>query len=169
MSEHRSPAGSVSVPVTGSRQPSVGPEPLPAAGPERPPARPRRATRQGATVLAALRASPSFRSAQEIHGQLRAEGERIGLTTVYRHLQRLADEGTVDVLRQPEGEVLYRYCRSDEHHHHIVCRVCGRSAETECPELAGWAERLAESLGYSDVSHAVEVFGVCAGCRAAGR
>ncbi len=72
------------------------------------------------------------------------------------------------MLRQPEGEVLYRYCRSGQHHHHIVCRICGRSAETECPELAGWAERLAESLGYSDVSHAVEVFGVCAGCRAAG-
>jgi Fur family ferric uptake transcriptional regulator len=161
MSEHRSPAGSASVPVVGADQP--------VAARHAPPARPRRATRQGTTVLAALRASPSFRSAQEIHGQLRAEGERIGLTTVYRHLQRLVDEGTVDVLRQPEGEVLYRYCRSDEHHHHIVCRVCGRSAETECPELAGWAERLAESLGYSDVSHAVEVFGVCAGCRAARR
>lgn len=136
---------------------------------EQPPARPRRATRQGATVLSALRASPSFRSAQDIHGQLLAEGRRIGLTTVYRHLQRLADDGTIDVLRQPEGDVLYRYCRSDEHHHHIVCRVCGRSAETECPELAGWADRLGASLGYSDVSHAVEVFGVCAGCRAAGR
>lgn len=134
-----------------------------------PAGRRRRATRQGTTILAALRGSPSFRSAQEIHGELRAAGERIGLTTVYRHLQRLADEGTVDVLRQPEGDVLYRYCRSHAHHHHIVCRVCGRSAETECPELAGWADRLGESLGYSDVSHAVEVFGVCAGCRTAVR
>ena len=135
----------------------------------RKPAHPHRATRQGASILGALRASRSFRSAQEIHGDLRAGGEQIGLTTVYRHLQRLADEGTVDVLRPPEGEVLYRYCRSEEHHHHIVCRVCGRSAETDCPELAGWADRLAESLGYTDVSHAVEVFGVCAACRAARR
>ena len=70
------------------------------------------------------------------------------------------------MLRQPEGDVMYRYCRSDEHHHHIVCRVCGRSAETDCPELSGWADRVAASLGYSDVSHAVEVFGVCAACRA---
>ncbi len=126
----------------------------------------RRTTRQGRAIVGALRASPSFRSAQEIHTALRANGQKIGLTTVYRHLQRLVDDGAVDVLRQPEGEVVYRYCRSDEHHHHIVCRVCGRSAETDCPELSGWADHLAASLGYSDVSHAVEVFGVCADCRA---
>ena len=125
-----------------------------------------RATRQGAAIVAALRASPSFRSAQEIHGELRAGGQQIGLTTVYRHLQRLADDGAVDVLRQAEGDVRYRYCASDAHHHHIVCRVCGRSAETECPELSEWADHVAASLGYSDVSHAVEVFGVCATCRA---
>jgi Fur family transcriptional regulator, ferric uptake regulator len=161
MSKHSSPAGPA--------VPPARPEQPPTGEPATPPVHPHRATRQGATILAALRASPSFRSAQEIHGQLLAGGQRIGLTTVYRHLQRLAEEGTVDVLRPPEGEVLYRYCRSEEHHHHIVCRVCGRSAETECPELAGWADRLAESLGYSDVSHAVEVFGVCAACRAARR
>ena len=129
----------------------------------------RRATRQGAAIAAALRGSPSFRGAQEIHAELRAAGQPIGLTTVYRHLQRLADDGEVDVLRQPDGEVVYRYCRSDAHHHHIVCRVCGASAETECPELSGWADRVATALGYSDVSHAVEVFGVCPACRAAGR
>jgi Fur family ferric uptake transcriptional regulator len=100
---------------------------------------------------------------------LRAGGQKTGLTTVYRHLQRLADDGAVDVLRQPEGDVMYRYCASDEHHHHIVCRECGRSAETDCPELSDWADRVAHSLGYSDVSHAVEVFGVCADCRAARR
>ena len=127
-----------------------------------------RDTRQGRAIAAALRGSASFRGAQEIHAELRAAGQQIGLTTVYRHLQRLADEGEVDVLRQPDGEVVYRYCRSDEHHHHIVCRVCGCSAETECPELSGWADRVAASLGYSDVSHAVEVFGVCPACRAAG-
>jgi Fur family ferric uptake transcriptional regulator len=124
------------------------------------------ATRQGAAIVDALRASPSFRSAQEIYADLRAGGQQIGLTTVYRHLQRLADDGEVDVLRQAEGDVRYRYCRSESHHHHVVCRLCGRSAETDCPELSGWADSVAESLGYSDVSHAVEVFGVCATCRA---
>jgi len=129
----------------------------------------RHATRQGKAIVAALRGSASFRGAQDIHAELRAAGQQIGLTTVYRHLQRLADDGQVDVLRQPDGELVYRYCRSDEHHHHIVCRVCGRSAETECPELSGWADRVAASLGYSDVSHAVEVFGVCPACRGAAR
>ena len=127
-----------------------------------------RATRQGTAIVDALRASPSFRSAQEIHGELRAAGQQIGLTTVYRHLQRLADDGRVDVLRQAEGDVRYRYCASDAHHHHIVCRLCGRSTETDCPELSEWADHVAASLGYSDVSHAVEVFGVCAACRSHG-
>ena len=33
------------------------------------------------------------------------------------------------------------------------------------PDLERWAETTASDLGYSDVSHTVEIFGVCADCR----
>ena len=62
-----------------------------------------RATRQRAAVSGLLDRVADFRSAQEIHEELRRVGEGIGLTTVYRTLQALADAGEVDVLRTGTG------------------------------------------------------------------
>ena len=87
-----------------------------------------RATKQRAAVAAALDAVEDFRSAQELHDLLRHQGRSVGLTTVYRTLQGLADAGEVDVLRTPDGEAVYRRCSSG-HHHHLVCRRCGRTVE----------------------------------------
>lgn len=129
-------------------------------------ARPRqRATRQRAAVDAVLDAVPDFRSAQELHDLLKQRGENVGLTTVYRTLQSLAEAGEVDVLRTGEGESLYRRCSSG-HHHHLVCRVCGRAVEVEGPAVERWADKIAAEHGYSDVSHTMEIFGRCADCPA---
>ena len=128
-------------------------------------ARPGRQTRQGQAVLNVVLGSDNFRSAQDIHAELRAAGETVGLTTVYRHLALLTEEGRLDALQTAEGELVYRRCHSDQHHHHVVCRQCGRGTEVELPDLERWAESTAADLGYSDVSHTVEIFGVCADCR----
>jgi Fur family transcriptional regulator, ferric uptake regulator len=129
------------------------------------PARPSRRTRQGDAVLDVVVSSDNFRSAQDIHAELRAAGQTVGLTTVYRHLALLTDEGRLDALQTADGELVYRRCHSEQHHHHVVCRVCGRGSEVELPDLERWAESTAADLGYSDVTHTVEIFGVCADCR----
>ncbi|AXX28594.1 Zinc uptake regulation protein ZUR [Actinosynnema pretiosum subsp. pretiosum] len=107
-----------------------------------------------------------FRSAQELHEELRKRGEGIGLTTVYRTLQSLAEAGEVDVLRTDSGEAIYRRC-SAHHHHHLVCRHCGHTVEVEGPAVEKWADRVAEENGFSAISHTVEIFGTCADCTAA--
>jgi len=84
---------------------------------------------------------------------------------VYRHLALLTDEGRLDALQTADGELVYRRCHSESHHHHVVCRRCGRGAEIELPDLEHWAETTARDLGYTDVTHTVEIFGVCADCR----
>lgn len=122
-----------------------------------------RATRQRAALAKLLEEIGEFRTAQEIHEELRRRGEGIGLTTVYRALQSLADAGELDVLRTGSGEATYRRC-SPHHHHHLVCRVCGRTVEVEGPAVERWAERVASEHGFRDVSHTVEIFGCCAGC-----
>ena len=123
----------------------------------------RRATRQRAAVADLLEQTTDFRSAQELHEELRKRGQGIGLTTVYRTLQSLADAGEIDVLRTATGEAVYRRC-SDHHHHHLVCRGCGRTVEVEGPAVERWAERVAAENGFSEVSHTVEVFGTCTAC-----
>ncbi|MFR9729411.1 Fur family transcriptional regulator [Saccharopolyspora sp. MS10] len=126
-----------------------------------------RATKQRAAVSRLLSEIDDFRSAQDLHEQLRRRGEGIGLTTVYRTLQTLADAGEIDVLRTDSGEAVYRRC-SAEHHHHLVCRHCGRTVEVTDPPVEQWAERIASEHGFSNVGHTVEIIGVCPDCAAAG-
>jgi Fur family ferric uptake transcriptional regulator len=123
-------------------------------------------TRQGKAVLGAARASQLFQSAQEIHAELRTAGEPVGLTTVYRHLEALADDGVLDTLRTESGEVLYRCCRLDEHHHHLVCRNCGRTTEIEGADIEDWVEKTAGAHGYASTSYTFEIFGLCELCQA---
>jgi Fur family ferric uptake transcriptional regulator len=72
----------------------------------------------------------------------------------------------VDVLRTPDGEISYRRC-SQGHHHHLVCRVCGRTVEFDLPTLERSAEKVARENGFTDVSHDLEIFGICSACSAA--
>jgi Fur family ferric uptake transcriptional regulator len=126
-------------------------------------------TRQAAAVEAALRDADGFRTAQDLFAELRRRGDRIGLTTVYRHLNQLAERGSADVVHSAEGESQFRLCGIAEashagpaaHHHHLVCRVCGRSVEVSGPEVETWADRVAAAAGYTEISHTIEVFGLC--------
>lgn len=122
-----------------------------------------RTTRQRTAVAAALDEVEGFRSAQDIYALLREKGETVGLTTVYRTLQALAEAGEVDVLRTGDGEAAYRRCGTS-HHHHLVCRVCGRTVEVEGPTVERWASQVAHDHGFTEVSHTVEVFGRCPAC-----
>jgi Fur family transcriptional regulator, ferric uptake regulator len=120
-----------------------------------------RGTKQATALAAALASLPGFCSAQEIHAELRRRGENVGLTTVYRHLQVLSENGDVDTIRDPSGEILYRQCATTVHHHHLTCRTCGRSVEVEGRAVEQWAERVATDAGFTSVDHTVELFGLC--------
>lgn len=122
-----------------------------------------RTTRQRRAVALILADLDSFASAQEIHDTLKRRGESIGLSTVYRNLQSLAESGEVDALRNDDGEVLYRRCSSG-HHHHLVCRSCGTTVEVEGPTVEKWADRTASEHGFVDISHTLEIFGTCVDC-----
>lgn len=120
------------------------------------------------TVRRALNESAGFRSAQDLYADLRADGSKIGLTTVYRALQALNESGEVDVLRTDEGEAVYRACATENHHHHLVCRVCSTAVEIEGPTVERWASEVASKYGFTGITHTVELFGVCADCAGAG-
>jgi len=125
-----------------------------------------RMTRQRTAVSEALEDLPDFRSAQQLHELLRARGDAVGLATVYRTLQTLAEGGLVDVLRTEDGESLYRKCERSEHHHHLVCRGCGTAVEIDGPTVETWASQVGAAHGFTDITHTIELFGTCEACRA---
>lgn len=123
-----------------------------------------RTTRQRTAVTEALADVDDFVSAQELHRRLHGVGAKVSLATVYRLVQSMAEAGQVDVLRNADGEAVYRKCRAEHHHHHLVCRNCGRTVEVEAPAVESWAARVAAEHGYVAPTHTVEIYGLCPAC-----
>lgn len=119
-------------------------------------------TWQKDAVLKALSGCDDFVSAQDLHRILNEDGQGIGLSTVYRQLNALADDGKADIIHLNDQQK-FRICQDDEHHHHLVCEQCGRTIEIEPPEQ--WIHNVAEEYGFSVNSHTLEVFGICPECR----
>jgi Fur family transcriptional regulator, ferric uptake regulator len=125
-----------------------------------------RATRQREAISRIMDDLETFVSAQELYALLRQDGAVVGLTTVYRNLQAMAERGEVDVVRRSDGESVFRKCDTSQHHHHLVCRSCGYSVEIENDDLERWTQRAAKRHGFSEVSHDLELFGICEACSA---
>ncbi|QDW30242.1 transcriptional repressor [Arthrobacter sp. KBS0702] len=131
---------------------------------EQPAGKEQRVTKQRLAVSAALDELDDFVSTQELHRILQEQGTPVSLATSYRILQSLADDGLVDVLRNADGEAVYRRCAVTGHHHHLLCRSCGKAVEVEAPAVEAWAARIASEHGFTAVEHTVEIFGLCPEC-----
>ncbi len=125
-----------------------------------------RNTWQRERVREALSDARGFVSAQTLHAVLR-EDTGIGLATVYRTLAGMAAQGEADSLQSPEGENLFRACSTTGHHHHLICRSCGRAVEIEATAVEQWAQATAAQHGFTAAEHVVDIFGVCAACTVA--
>lgn len=126
-----------------------------------------RNTWQRERVREALSDARGFVSAQTLHATLRDENTGIGLATVYRTLAGMAAQGEADSLQSPEGENLFRACSSAGHHHHLICRSCGKTVEIEATAVEQWARSTAAQHGFTEAEHVVDIFGLCAACTAA--
>ena len=117
-------------------------------------------------VLEALARAEGFSSAQDVHADAVATGQAIGLATVYRALRQLVLDGRADTLRGDDGEVRYRHC-GGEHHHHLICRGCGRTREIAAGDIEAWTHAVAREHGFRDVHHVIELTGICEPCQSA--
>ncbi|MGV0409585.1 Fur family transcriptional regulator [Corynebacterium resistens] len=126
-----------------------------------------RNTRQRRAVADILEGITTFSSAQDIHHELTKKGEKVGLTTVYRTLQQMAEIGAIDTLHDETGETLYRSCVMDDHHHHLVCTNCRKTVEIDGGPVEAWAKDIAAKHGFQKSGHTAEVFGLCPQCQSA--
>ncbi|MFZ8887803.1 MAG: Fur family transcriptional regulator [Aquiluna sp.] len=123
----------------------------------------RRNTWQKTAVLEQLSNTDEFVSAQELHQKISQSGKKLGLTTVYRALTEMVEQGMADSLSISDGEMRYRIC-TPEHHHHLICRVCGKTVEFDMPGFEELALQVAKANGFTELSHEIELFGVCRDC-----
>ena len=100
-------------------------------------------------------------SAEELHHKL--DGRECDIVTVYRSLQAMEEIGVVRRCDFGDGTYRYEINHGAHHHHHIVCRTC-RKVEVLDDCVAGKLERAARDLGYTNITHTLEIFGVCRDC-----
>jgi Fur family ferric uptake transcriptional regulator len=91
----------------------------------------------------------------------------IGRATIFRAIDALVGLGAVERLDLPNGEHAYVACDPiPRHHHHVICSSCGRTTEFVGCRLNAFLRAVEDQTGYSVDSHRVELFGICAACRA---
>jgi Fur family transcriptional regulator, ferric uptake regulator len=115
-------------------------------------------------VIALLARQSCCLSAQDIHDGLRARGRAVGLASVYRALDVLAQLSLVRRL-DVDGTACYEPADpSGEHHHHAICDRCGKLDAFEDPELERLIGGVADRLGYDVAGHDVVLRGACPDC-----
>ncbi len=119
-----------------------------------------RITRPRRALLDALLDSPTPRSAEELREDI---GEGEDLVTVYRNLDAFERAGLVLRAHAENGKALFHLSSDHRHYHLVICRVCHEAKIIEDCDGDRF-ERLARDQGYSDVTHTLELHGVCAKC-----
>lgn len=116
-----------------------------------------------AVITAVLSRSQPF-TARELVARLARRG--IGRATVFRTLDLLVRAGVLSRIHGIEGgERCFHYTRcAPEHHHHLVCRACGKVEEIDARRLDARLDSVARGHGFRALSHAVEIQGLCQDC-----
>lgn len=100
---------------------------------------------------------------EEIHQRIETTG--CDLVTVYRCIAAMEEINLVRRCDFGDGCYRYEFNTGEHHHHHIICRSC-QHVETLDFCVADGLERMARQLGYSNVTHTLEIFGICKECQA---
>jgi Fur family transcriptional regulator, ferric uptake regulator len=104
-------------------------------------------------------------SAHEIHDRLRRARRPVGIASVYRALETLAELRLVKRVDAGDGVARFEPARPDgDHHHHLVCRDCGKVEAFSDERLERAIDKVAGGLGYSVHEHEVVLTGACADC-----
>lgn len=124
-----------------------------------------RMTPQLRAVLRVLRELPGPTTALVVHERLRSGGERVGLTTTYRHLASLVRADVMGITQDRTGRHLYHLKRDPDHNHNLTCGRCGRGVRVDASTVVEWATRTAAIHGFSTVRVSAGLNGLCPRCQ----
>ncbi|ACK68066.1 ferric uptake regulator, Fur family [Rippkaea orientalis PCC 8801] len=120
-------------------------------------------TRSQERIVRLLKSLNHAVSAQDLYLELKTRDQALGLATVYRSLEALKLEGTVQARTLTNGEAVYSLVAKDQHH--LTCVNCGQSFPIdECP-VHDLEQRLEKSHRFQVYYHTLEFFGLCYDCQ----
>lgn len=116
-------------------------------------------------MLEVLAEQRGYLSPEEVWRALKIRFETIGLPTVYRNLEELANGGVISTVIHPNRHLYYYFCTSGEdHHHHFICTSCRKVEDIpECTAAAMEGE-IVSKTGGRITGHIVQFNGLCRDC-----
>jgi Fur family peroxide stress response transcriptional regulator len=121
-----------------------------------------RQTKQRQAILTVLEHSADHPTAAAVYERVRKLLPGIGFATVYRNLSSLAEQG---LIREVQMGDTTQYDRRTDRHDHVVCRRCGRLADTVVPLPQDSLDRAAAESGFRVSEHHTTFYGLCAACQ----
>jgi Fur family ferric uptake transcriptional regulator len=116
-------------------------------------------------VVEALAGHDCAVTALDLDDELRRRRPPVGRASVYRALEQLEQLGLVRRLEVSRGVAGYERIEPDgHHHHHAICRTCGRMVPFEDSKLEQAIGRLCEEMDFEVTEHDVVLRGICQGC-----
>jgi len=103
-------------------------------------------------------------SAEDVYRTLLANGEEIGLATVYRVLTQFEGAGLVCRQHFEGGQSLFELNRGD-HHDHLVCVKCGKVVEFLEEAIEERQRAIAREHGFILEAHSLVIYGLCLDCQ----
>lgn len=121
-----------------------------------------RLTPQRQIILEELSKVKTHPTANEIYDMVRKRLPRIGLGTVYRNLDLMADNGLI--LKLEVGGTQKRFDATTDLHYHIRCTECGRVDDIEMDVLPQLDRMIADATDWQVLGHHIEFTGICTAC-----
>lgn len=122
-------------------------------------------TQQRRQLLKVLLEHPEPISADEIFKKFEDSDERMDLVTIYRIFKKFEETALVSRLEFGDGIARFEMLlESGHHHHHVICRKCQRVEALHLCDL-GPHLKAVEAMGYTQLSHRLDFFGICSKCR----
>ena len=126
-------------------------------------------TSQRIAILEALESRPDKHlTAEEIYECVKTNNPDIGLATVYRTIQLLAELNLIDKLNLGDGFIRYEISNKGQedahHHHHLICLNCGSVLTFQGDFMEDLEDRIQEAMNFNVVDHEVKLFGYCKAC-----
>ncbi|MGI8633081.1 MAG: Fur family transcriptional regulator [Solirubrobacterales bacterium] len=117
-------------------------------------------------VVDLLAAEGGCVDAEHVAARLRDQGRPAGTASVYRALNVLSELGMLHRAALPDGPARFELVLPDgEHHHHVVCDRCGRTAPFTDPELEEAIAEAGRRTSFEVRTHDITLRGVCERCR----
>jgi len=126
-------------------------------------------TQQREAIAEVVFSSSEHLSVDDIETRLREQGERIGKATIYRTLETLVKSGLVEEHDFGEGFKRYEHLFGQKPvREHLICTECGKVVDMHSTELHRVQEEAARQQGFLPSRYRLQIYGLCAECRAAG-